>query len=104
MSWEISISPEGWEEIKEELEKQHSLFLAKALAETECQRKFGATITPDEILPFEKLYHQLVNFYINQPKDILVDKVFEEVEKTNTCDNGGFNYWIDPAGIYKICP
>ena len=35
----------------------------------------------------------------NLPQDILVDRAFELVEQTNTCENGGYGYWIDREGL-----
>jgi hypothetical protein len=37
----------------------------------------------------------------NLPHDILADRVFELIESNDTCDNGGFAYWIDREGFHS---
>lgn len=34
--------------------------------------------------------------------DNLVDAAIESIEKNDTCDNGGFNFWIDREGIHTV--
>ncbi len=36
--------------------------------------------------------------------DVLEDLVIEQIQKTNTTDNGGFNFYIDRAGWYTLAP
>ena len=36
------------------------------------------------------------------PHDVLVDRAFELVEANDTCDNGGYGYWVDREGFHKV--
>lgn len=36
------------------------------------------------------------------PHDVLAERAFELIEQNNTCDNGGFVYWIDREGFHKV--
>lgn len=102
MTWSISISPEGWEDIRKKVEEQTDSFLRRALADAKCQRRFGATFASTLNLDYDDHFIKLMESYRELPHDVLVNAVMEEVVKTNTCDSGGFNYWIDRLGCYII--
>jgi hypothetical protein len=36
------------------------------------------------------------------PQEVLADRAYEMIEQNNTCDNGGFGYWIDREGYHKV--
>ncbi len=36
------------------------------------------------------------------PQEVLADRAFELIQQNNTCDNGGFAYWIDREGYHKV--
>lgn len=36
------------------------------------------------------------------PHVVLADRAYELIEQNNTCDNGGFGYWIDREGFHKV--
>ena len=42
------------------------------------------------------------NKVFKQSRDILEDKAFSCIEENDSCDNGGFYYWIDPEGYHKV--
>ena len=98
MAWEISISAEGWQEIREELDQWERDDLIVA-------------ITDDK---FEMVYQEAGQEHAeraaaaersrleNLPHDLLVDRAFELIEQNNTCDNGGWAYWIDQEGYHKV--
>ena len=94
MVWSISISSGGWEQIRTELEKMSSEKLAKAIGDFnfEMHRKDR----------HHRGFHKWEKL-VDLPHDILVDTAFECVEITNTCENGGFIYWIDPDGCHTFC-
>ena len=99
MAWEISISPEGWQEIYVELQKRNSQQLVEAIIDDKFE------------LVFEKAGDQHATLAANAernrisslPIDILVDRAFELIQRNNTCDNGGFAYWIDRDGHHRVC-
>jgi hypothetical protein len=45
-----------------------------------------------------EIFEQLMD----KPHDVLVDIAFKLVEENNTCDNGGYNYWIDKQGCHTV--
>lgn len=87
MAWEISISHEGWQEIYEACHRKSKTWLFKAINETLHQKG-------------KKKYPQKQFRTLSQ--EALADEAYRLIEETNTCDIGGFNYWIDPQGCYKI--
>ena len=98
MAWAISIAPEGWQEIWDVLEK----WSRKALITAICDDKFEAVL--------EKAGHQHAESAASAerrrlkrlPHDVLVDRAFELVEQTDTCDNGGYGFWIDREGCHQV--
>jgi len=86
MAWSISISAEGWEDIREALHKQGKRWLFQAVNEAKEQRNEPT---------LQGLFYTLA-------QETLADCAYELIEQTNTCDNGGFKYWIDPKGYYKV--
>ena len=98
MAWEISITTEGWQEIRQKLDEWSSEKLIDAI----CDDKFE--------MVFEKAGLEHANCAANAererlknlPHDLLADRAFGLVEQNNTCNNGGFAYWIDREGYYKV--
>ncbi|RFM34412.1 hypothetical protein [Chitinophaga silvisoli] len=87
MAWSISITPEGWNEIYEACHGCEKHFLLEAINETAIQKGIPG-ISEDAA---KEISHEA-----------LANIVFEIIQETDTCDNGGFKYWIDPKGFYKI--
>ena len=87
MAWSISITPEGWNEIYEACHASEKQFLLEAINETAAQKGIaGISVEAGNEISQESL----------------ADLVFQIIHDTNTCDDGGFKYWIDPKGYYKI--
>lgn len=98
MAWEISISAEGWTEIRAALEEWSRESLIEAIADD----------------TFEAVYAKADDQHANRasaaerkrleqlPHDLLVDRAFELIEQNNTCDNGGFAFWIDREGHHRL--
>lgn len=95
MAWEISISAEGWGEIYEELGNWSKDDLIDALVADD-----SADYEGGDILAFmenlSKDYHKYASH------ESLVDEAFSRVQENNTCDNGGYAYWIDKEGYHKV--
>lgn len=98
MAWEISISAEGWQEIHEVLEMWTIQQLVNAIVDDrmeEIEQKAGA----DHGL---RAAESIRNRIANLPHDVLVDTAYRLIEQNNTCDNGGWAYWIDREGFHKV--
>ena len=99
MAWSISITAEGWDKIREALEAWSVEQLAAALADYNFEKwhgTFGRPANPRHRGAWRsKRLSRL-------PHDILVDACFAAIEDTNTCDSGGWAYWIDPEGCHKV--
>lgn len=87
MAWSICITPEGWEEIYECCHKQSKTWLFQAINEARQQQK-------------EKRHPR--RLFKNLGQDSLADEAFRWIERTNTCQNGGYGYYIDREGYYQI--
>lgn len=100
MAWEISITADGWQKIRDELEHWEPDDLIKAI----CDDRFE--------MVYDKAGHEHAQRAFDAEKqrleqlshDILVDRAFDLIEQTNTCDNGGWAYWIDREGYHKVWP
>ncbi len=98
MAWAISISDTGLQEIRDELAKWSKKRLIAAITDD----KFEAV--------FDKAGHQHAEHAVaaerrrlrRVPHSVLVDRAFELVEQTDTCDNGGLAYWIDREGYHRV--
>jgi hypothetical protein len=40
--------------------------------------------------------------YASSGHDALVDECMDRIHKTNTCNSGGWAYWIDKEGCHKV--
>lgn len=92
MSWEISHTTEAWENVRSRLSlKKWKPDLAKALN------------SDDEAKHEEDETHEIksVRFYSLLPQDVLVDAVMDRIEEHRTCDNGGFEFYLDREGWYR---
>ena len=103
MAWEISITQDGWQEIHDELSNQRKwpkAMLIHAIADDLFEALEHSTDLDlaKLIKQIETRKKELRKLYRNN----LVDIAFELIEKNNTCDNGGFAYWIDREGYHKV--
>ena len=98
MAWEISISVEGWAEIREQLEHSSRDELIAAIAD----EKFEAVYASADSHHAERAANTERERLADLPHDVLVDRAFDLIEQTNTSDNGGFAYWIDRCGYHKV--
>jgi hypothetical protein len=98
MAWEISITADGWQEIRDKLDDWDRASLIAAITED----------------TFERVEHKADQHHAKRaadaerkrledlPHDVLADRAYELIEANNTCDNGGFGYWIDREGYHKV--
>ena len=97
MSWEISITQEGWQNIQNELNNWSREMLVNAISDDYFEMKEH---TENE--PSAKEMEWFNSNLKSLPFDILVDRAFELIQENNTCDNGGFNYWVDREGYHTV--
>ena len=106
MAWEISISDEGWQDILNELETWNRQRLIDAICDNEYQRveriandnnlgDFGVD------LPAIAANHMRFAL-VDVLHETLVEQAYDLIVENNTCDNGGFAYWIDREGFHKV--
>jgi hypothetical protein len=98
MAWEISISSEGWAEIRDKLEGWSRNQLIDAIADDKFELVYANAALEHAELAANAERKRLANL----PIDVLADRAFELIETNNTCDNGGWNYWVDREGYHKV--
>ncbi|TWU49297.1 hypothetical protein [Rubripirellula reticaptiva] len=98
MAWEVSITAEGWSEIREKLDDWNRENLIAAITDD----KFEAVYEKGEIEHAKRAADAERSRIEELPNDVLADRAFELIEQNNTCDNGGFGYWIDREGFHKV--
>ena len=98
MAWEISITAEGWQEIRNKLDDWSREALIDALVDD----KFEAVHDKAGLEHANRAADAERERLADLPQDVLADKAFEMIETNGTCDNGGFAYWIDREGCHKV--
>ncbi len=98
MAWEISIGPEAWGELREQLDKLTDDKLIEAMLDDKqekVRRKAGDEHAKAARAAEAERLKQLSH-------DDLVDAAYNLMKENNTCDNGGYLYWIDVGGYHRI--
>lgn len=98
MAWSISIAPEGWAHIRAELETWERDQLIAAI----CDDKFEAVYAKGGEAHASSAAEAERGRLERLPHDILVDRAVELVQHNDTCDNGGWAYWIDREGYHRV--
>jgi hypothetical protein len=106
MAWSISITAEGWADIRKELETWDRQQIIDALADDVFEaaeqangddgKGYEERVSPDDAADACRARLATV------PTDLLVEEAMESIHITNTCDNGGFRYWIDRKGWHGV--
>lgn len=89
---------------------QHDYVIRDELATWSKKRLIDAIVDDKVEMVLEKAGHQHAESAAASerrrlkrlPHDVLVDRAFELVEQNNTCDNGGWAYWVDREGYHKV--
>lgn len=107
MAWSISITDKGWQDIRKELETWSRERLINAITDDEYERVDSLLNKHDINLPSHinipgMCADSLRDNLTTVETEYLVDRAFELIEENNTCDNGGYNYWIDREGFHKV--
>lgn len=98
MAWSISITAEGWTEIRNALDEWSRERLIEAITDD----KFEAVYERANQHHAQRAADAERKRICGLPHDVLADRAFELIEFNNTCDNGGFAYWIDREGCHKV--
>ena len=98
MAWAISISSEGWQQIKTELDSWSRESLIDAISDDTFERVEDVADQHHAQRAASAERKRLAVL----PHDVLVNRAYELVEQNDTCDNGGWAYWIDREGFHKV--
>ena len=98
MAWEISITAEGWAEIREKLDEWKREDLIAAITDD----KFEAVHEKAGMEHAKRAADAERKRIEDLSLDVLANRAFELIEQNGTCDNGGFGYWIDREGYHKV--
>lgn len=98
MAWSITITAEGWQEIRDELEKWDRKSLLAAI----CDDKFEMVSEKGGQQHAERAAAAERTRLEDVPHDVLVDRAYELIEQNDSCDNGGWAYWVDREGYHKV--
>lgn len=105
MAWSHSHTPEAYENARRNLES----WSAQRLIEAICDDHYEYLERMSEYSPAmianacTDLKNDLTSEWERLDNhDTLVDQCMKMVIATNTCDNGGGNFWIDREGYHKV--
>lgn len=102
MAWEISITSEGWRDIYNACRREDKEKLARAIVTDEsCEPEWQDLLHRDYKV-WDLRYTERQAELMELPHDVLADMAYDLIETNNTCDNGGFAFWIDREGYEKI--
>jgi hypothetical protein len=102
MAWSISITDEGWGEIYNALHEWSKDDLLCAIEDDRIEQLFDRSRYP---LPYHqqmRIWHEIQILLSYASQEALADECYDLVKKNNTCDNGGYAYWIDREGYHKV--
>lgn len=98
MAWPISITAEGWQNIYNQL----GTWKRQDLVDAICQDRFDEVLEKAGQKHADRAMDAHRERLQHLPHDVLVDLAYELVEKNDTCDNGGWHFWVDREGYYRV--
>jgi hypothetical protein len=99
MAWGISMTAEGWDNVRRNLEHWTCERLINAL----CDDRFQEVVEhKGGSQHAHKAADALRRRIKDLPQDILADEAYMLIERHNTCDNGGWAVWIDREGYHTV--
>ena len=116
MAWEISHGPEAWGNAYMNLQNKPAEWLAEACATVAadrqqeldnafwdaCWRRDVDDENINNVPDWQWSYNRALDRLHDCPHHVLVDHAMQCIEINNTCDNGGFNFYIDNGGFYTV--
>lgn len=103
MAWQISHSPEAWDDARAELETWPAADLINALCDDRFETvepKGGAHHAARASDALRSRLEYLAKWCGSH--DALVDLAIEAIERNGLCSNGGHKFWIDPEGYHTV--
>ncbi len=105
MAWEISHSPEAWDNAARNLATWDREQLIEALTDDafEEQEEAGSDnpqLAADTLRELLENADGFGNALVAH--DTLVDMALRTIERHNTCSNGGHDFWIDRQGFHTV--
>jgi hypothetical protein len=98
MAWEISHAPAAWDAARTNLEGWTRDKLVEALTDDAFEAAEGNG--QDGKLAADMLGDIIAEGDV--PHDTLVDMAVHSIELHMTCDNGGFNFYVDREGYHTV--
>lgn len=102
MPWSISITAEGWDDIRAALEVMPKEDLINAIMDDNDSKRQDFRKHWRNNPSFKRVRRikraNLETLY----QDTLSQVAYELVVENNTCDIGGFEYWIDIDGFHTV--
>jgi len=98
MAWEICISQDGWDDILKELHDFKYFELIDAISDNYFEKLEEYSSTKNIL----QKVGSFIDYLSTLEKEILINIAYSLVITNNTCDNGGYSYWIDKQGYHKV--
>lgn len=101
MAWEISMTTEGWESVREALRNPRK-WSKRKLVNALCDDRFEMVLHKGgekHAVRAAAAQRKRLNAL---PHDALADLAMDSIESNNTCDNGGWAVWIDREGCWTV--
>jgi hypothetical protein len=105
MSWEISMTQEGWENVRinvEYLAYRRPNTLREGIASDVSNSGIEDEETGELSNFDEKKYKKCLRALKKLSPDCLADTAMSLIEQNNTCTNGGFEVYLDDEGYTTI--
>jgi len=96
MAWEISMSGEGWDNVRRNVYAWPKEKLYAALCSDYAQKMYAQGDDNEE---HAREYAEIITDF---PHDVLASEIYDIIVSNNTADNGGAVVWVDLAGDYKV--
>jgi len=99
MAWQISMSAEGWSNVRRNLHGMAKDKLVVALTDDlfEELEERGVELADIELAVADRRRD-----WESLPQDMLADICYDRVCHNDTCDNGGHRVWIDRQGYQTV--
>jgi len=102
MTWEISISAEGWGSIHDNLHNMPREDLEQAIVANRIDERQDRQGMPLSIQGMQFFERSFTKALAGVAQDVLADLCMFYVEKHNSCSNGGWEAYIDKDGYHTV--
>ena len=98
MAWEISHTPIAWQIVRCNLLSWTDEQLIDAITDDTCERIADIAGDAHGLAAAQAERKRLAGL----PVEVLVDLALGRIEEHGTCDNGGFNFYVDREGFHTV--